>query len=189
LIEITKFTNAKIKKRNIPTPEKVLKVKQEQDLEEINDIIENINTGQYDDMADQLISAYEPTKVVAALLHKIDKKDVSKKVNGDINDQFTPSSKGNKNSATTRYHLNVGRKDGVTPKIMADVIKKKTNLHNKQIDDIIISENASFFTTDSKKFNQVMKSMTNIKILGKKTSIQEARVRKGKKSKRRKKRG
>lgn len=186
LDQITRFTKAKIKKRNIPTPEKVMRVRREQQVEEINEIIQNINTNPYQDMAYELLQGNEDINVVAALLHKIEKKDVSKKVQGDINDNIKKGDSSSKSSGeTVRYHLNVGRNDGLTPKIFSELVITKTGLHNKQIMDIVISERASFFTTDRKKFNQVMKSMTNITVMNKKTSIQEAKVRKGKPRRRR----
>mgnify|MGYP000848096379 CR=1 FL=1 len=74
----------------------------------------------------------------------------------------------------TRYHLNIGSLAGVTPKVLAEFVMKKTRLRNSQISDIAIRQNFCFFTTDSTKETQIMKSLSNATLNGKKVSVQLA---------------
>lgn len=177
LEEIFTFTKSTIKKRNIPTPEKVISVRQQKQAEEVHDIITNINTNPHFDLASQLLNENDATDVVQALLHKLSKNDSSNKVNGDINESFQ---KGHKNKSSdkgqmTRYHLNVGKVQGVTPKSLSQLIMKKTKLHNSQIDQIYVTRTSAFFSTKSSKMNQVMKNLSNITVGGKRTSIRLAK--------------
>ncbi|MBN2540546.1 MAG: DEAD/DEAH box helicase [Bacilli bacterium] len=175
--DVIAFAKSNIKKRNIPTPEKVIEVRKEQQIQEIEDIIENINISLHLDTADTLLQRNDPIHVVSALLHKMEKKDDSEIVAGDINEDFTkkqekerrPSQEGK-----SRYHLNVGRDDGLSARELASVIMKSTGLKNSHISDISISNKSSFFSTDIQMFERVMRGMKNVTLSGKKTSIQMA---------------
>lgn len=172
---ILDFTKSSIKKRNIPTPEKVESVRKQKQVEEIEEIIQNINTNPMYDLADQLLENNSAEEVVKALLHKLQKKDSSKQITGDINENYKKSKHRDQGSnESVRYHLNVGRNQGVTPQSLADMIKKKTKLHNSQINDISVSKSSSFFSTNKSKKMRIMKSLTNITFLGKKTSVRIA---------------
>jgi ATP-dependent RNA helicase DeaD len=87
LEQVFTFTKSNIKKRNIPTPEKVLRVKQDKQLEEIQNIIDTENNDLYFEMAYSLLLNNEPEVVVGALLNKIEKKDSSEQILGDINEK------------------------------------------------------------------------------------------------------
>jgi ATP-dependent RNA helicase DeaD len=172
---ILTFTKSSIKKRNIPTPEKVESVRKQKQIEEIEDVIQNINTNPMYDIADQLLENNSAEDVVKALLHKLQKKDSSEQINGDINESFTSKKHShNSDEESVRYHLNMGRNQGVTPQSLASLISKKTKLHNSQINDISVAKSSSFFSTNKSKQMRVMKSLTNITFAGKKTSVRIA---------------
>lgn len=175
--DILKFTKSNIKKRNIPMPEKVKRVREQKQVEEIQEVIDNINTTAMYDIADELLQQNEAEDVVTALLYQLEKTDTSDKIHGDINENFKSNKKNSSSDSgnTTRFHLNVGRNQGVSPKSLAELIRKKTRLHNSQIDDIAVTKSSSFFTTKSSKQNQVMKNLTNVSIGGKRTSVRIAK--------------
>jgi len=196
--DIERYTKISIKKRNVPTPEKVIAVRQQTQITEIEDIIENINTNPYYETSYKLLATNDPIHVVSALLFKLEKKDSSETVLGDINDNYSKSNnrdssggrgsrnRGNRNQSdsssseegTTRYHLNIGSLSGVTPKVLADFVTRKTRLRNSQVSDIAIRQNFCFFSTDSTKETQIMKSLSNATLNGKKISVQLASVKK-----------
>jgi len=192
LNQIVRFTKSEIKKRNVPTPEKVIQVKEEKEIEEIANIIETENMNPYYELALKLMTDNEPISVVCALLNKIDKKDTSGKVFGDINESYDRNNKsrgsregnsrdrnsrGGKSSGgkVTRFHLNIGSGVGLDPKKLADLVGAKTKLRNKEIQDITIRHAFSFFSAEYKHETQVMKSMKDFTYNGKKTSIQIAK--------------
>ena len=55
---------------------------------------------------------------------------------------------------------------------------KKTNLQNRDIDDIYIKRTFSYFSTNEKHVDKVMKNMRNFRYGGKRASIQIAHDRK-----------
>jgi len=175
--DVIKFAKANIKKRNIPTPEKVLEVHREQQINEIEDIIQNINISLHLDTADALLQNNDAIHVVSALLHKIEKKDDSEVIAGDINEDFNKKKENPKQKhqdGVARFHLNVGREDGISPRELAHFIMNETGLKNSHIFDISISKKSSFFSTDTYQFEKVMQRMKNVTINGRKTSIQVA---------------
>jgi len=187
LDQILRFTKSTIKKRNIPTPEKVVAVKQDKEYDEILEIVSNQNTNRQFELATKLIENADPLKVVCALLTKLEKKDISGKVFGDINENISKSKSSNRNNRgssrrandkdTVRFHINVGTGMGLTPKKFSEFITQKTKLRNQQVKEITVRHSFSFFTVNKKFEKIVFKTLTDITYQGKKTSIQLARLR------------
>lgn len=182
LSSIMSYTNTKIKKRNIPTPETVIRVKQEHQVVDINQIIETHNMSPYLETASLLTEMHDPHDVICALLYKIDKNLVSRKIEGDINEDFSVKSKrksrqGRENNQDNyeRYHLNVGGDAGLTPKQLVNFIIKKTGLRNSDIDGVTISKKASFFSVDKRYKDKVMAGLTQVTLSGNQTSVQIAK--------------
>jgi ATP-dependent RNA helicase DeaD len=185
ITSIMNFTKADIKKRNVPTPEKVIRVKQEKQIEEIQNIIDTENSDLYFDIAYALLNKNEPELVVRALLNKIDKKDSSKQIQGDINEDFKRSrndsrgrsgnSRGKKNQI--RFHINLGSGVGLSPKGLVALISEKTGLQSRDIDDVFIKRGFSYFSTNDKNTDKVMKNMRNFRYAEKRASIQVAKDR------------
>ena len=200
--QIFRFTKSVIKKRNIPLPEKVIQVRQEQQVEEVGNIITTVNTNPQYEVAYKLLQEHDAIKVVSALLNKLEKKDHSDQVYGDINEDVSKGSRSGSGSGSgrtrnrdrgrdrkkrqnssgggkvTRFHLNVGTSSGVNAKVLADFVTQKTRLRNSQISDITIRNSFSFFSAEASKEDQVMKALTNVTLNGKRTSIQIAKERK-----------
>ncbi len=183
LQNIFKFTNSNIKKRNVPTPEKVLKVKQQKQLDELYEIINTENNDLYYEMAFTLLQDYSPEQVVSALLNKLEKKDTSKKISGDINEDFSKVKKTSKNQSV-RFHINIGTGVGLTARKLVDFVSSKTKLKNKQINEVTMRSKFSFFTVDYNQYEKVLKNMTNIKYNGKKVSVEIAKDKNDKKRRR-----
>lgn len=192
LQDIIKFSKSTIKKRNIPTVEKVLAVKQEQQIEEITTLIADKNTIAFKDFATELLIQNDPVDVVSALLSQLAQNDSSSKIDGDINEDMSRSSRSrgsrdnrgprdrNNNSGgknIKRFHLNLGISDGLTVQKFANFVAQSTNLRNSEIKDITVRQSFSFFSTDAIHEASVMKKMKNCKFQGKQASIQLAKER------------
>ena len=180
LDSIFRFTKSNIKKRNIPTPEKVIRVKQEKQIEEIQTIIDTENNDLYYELAYSLLLNNEPEQVVSALLNKLEKKDSSEQIRGDINEEFSKSkgkevrTKSGTRKNQVRYHINLGQGVGLSPKALVEVIIKRTKLQSRDINDVFMKRGFSYFTTHEKHQDTVMKSMKDFKFAGKNASIQLA---------------
>ncbi len=186
LDSIFRFAKSNIKKRNIPTPEKVVAVKQDKEFDEIVEIIKNQNNNRQFELATKLLDNNEPLQIVCALLNKLEKKDTSGKIFGDINENVSKSKSSNRNNRgssnrrndkdTVRFHINIGTGMGLTPKKFSEFICQKTKLRNQQVKEITVRHNFSFFTVNKKFEKVVFKALTNFTYEGKKTSIQLARL-------------
>lgn len=173
--DIERFTKTKIKKRSIPTPEKVIRVKQEKQIEEIQNIIDTENTFRFDETSYALLLENKEHIVVSALLSMLEKKDHSEQVTGDINEDFRRKGKSIKDiNNTIRFHINMGTKTGASPKKLADFVSMKTNLRNKEISDITVRNSFSFFTVKVKNKDLVERKLRNVRFNGKKVSVQIA---------------
>lgn len=186
LDQIFRFTKTNIKRRNIPTPEKVIAVKQDKELDEILDIVKNQNTNRQFELATKLLENNEPLEIVSALLNKLEKKDTSGRIFGDINEDVSKSRSSNRNNRgsakragskdSVRFHINIGTGMGLSPKKFSEFICNKTNLRNQQIKDITVRHSFSFFTVNKKFEKLIFQKLSNFTYQGKKTSIQLARL-------------
>ncbi len=177
--EIERFTKSKIKKRNIPTPENVIRIKQEHQIEQIINIIKTENTFRFDEQSYQLLSKYEPHIVVSGLLSMLEKKDHSEQVTGDINDNFDRKSKDRSTGKDyVRFHINMGTKTGANPKKVAEFVEQKTGVKNKFISDITVRNSFSFFNVSVRDKDIVQRKLKNVKYNGKKVSVQLANKKK-----------
>jgi ATP-dependent RNA helicase DeaD len=177
--QIENFTKSAIKRRNIPTPENVIRIKQEKQLEEIQNIIDTENTNMHDELSYTLLNNNEPHTVISALLSMIEKTDHSEQITGDINDHHQQSQKRTKIKSSDenliRYHLNFGSHVGATKKDVANFIGKMTGLRNKQIKEITVRPRFSFFSTEPKYEKNVMSGLRKFEYKGKKGSVQIAK--------------
>lgn len=177
---ITKFTKSNIKKRNVPTEEKVSKVKEEKNLQDLQDFINNENHVDYYEMAYSLLIHNQPEDVISALLNKLDKKDHSDRISGDINEDYNKPNERRKNKNIVRFHINIGSQTGLSPQSLVKLIKKNTNINDRDISDIMIKPRFSYFSVPTKYNDRVLKDMKNIQFNGKKTGVQHANTRKKK---------
>jgi ATP-dependent RNA helicase DeaD len=207
IAQIERFTKTPIKKRNIPTPEKVLRVKQDKQMEEIIEVVTSENLSPYFDQAYRLLSQNEPTEIIAALLSKLEKNDTSEVILGDINEkdngpkESNRSNKRDRNNRNDRnvrsdrsdrtnrkqdrkqdnqirYHLNLGSKDGMDPKKFAEFVSKKVGMKDQHVKDITIRPSFSFFTASVKDDDKIQKALSNTTYDGKNLSIEIAKERK-----------
>lgn len=181
---ILRFTKSTIKKRNVPTPEKVLRVRQDKQLEDLNELMKTENVNAYYELASKLLEDNEASHVVSALLSKLEKKDHSEVIRGDINEDVSRrssgsrGSRGSKGGDVTRFHINLGQGVGMNPKKLADLVQAKSGLNNRDIKDITIRHAFSFFSVSRKNEKVVMKKLANITFNGKTSSLQIAKERK-----------
>jgi ATP-dependent RNA helicase DeaD len=171
---IIKFTKSSMKKRNIPTEEKVVEVRHEKELADVTAFIQNEDSSVYTKMATTLLIDNTPEDIIASLLNKLAKKDNSNKISGDINEDYSKPSKRRVNKNTVRFHLNIGSQSGLSARKLADLVIKKTRLRNNDIDDVAIRPRFSYFSVPAKYSDRVMNDMTNFKFNGKTSSVQFA---------------
>jgi ATP-dependent RNA helicase DeaD len=161
---VAKQSSANIKKRNIPTPEKVLQIIEDNQYNMIEETIKSENTHKHDQVALRLLTNYDQIEVVSALLQQLEKHDANHSISGDINEEFNRKNHVPKND--TVYTLSIGRNQNIKPKELVDFIMKKTRLTNSQINLQKIGRSETSFSTNSDKHMRIMNGLVGAKLKG-----------------------
>ncbi len=205
--DIERLTHAKIKRRNVPTYDKVMDVKSDKFIEEIKYIAENENLEKQYTTLNKLIQAkMSEDQIIVALLKKLNTEQDSSKNKLDINEDFSKRSSysnsrdgrnnrdGRNRSAggsrrdggnrrtndenSTRFHMNVGKKEGLTISDILDFIRPKVQIKSNEIQDIAILNEFSFFSVPKKYGTVILGSCNHKKLRGKTAVIQISKKRK-----------
>ena len=118
----------------------------------------------------QLAEAHDPISVIAALL----------KIKYDNESVFDYSS--NKLEAPkkedVRLFFSVGKRDGLTPKVLINYIKDRTRVNASTIGQIDLMENFSFVSVDESVSKKILDKCPGGKINKKKVNVEVANRRK-----------
>lgn len=177
--EIERITKTKIKKRQIPTYDKVLDVKNEKFIQKVQAMTEGTSFDKEYDLLNRMIQAkLTEDQIIVSLLKMIHKNEQESENQADINEEFEVKKQGPEGSAI-RFHLNVGKQDGLTVSDLLDFVTSKVSLPRKDIQDIAILTEFSFFTVPASKADLVLETCKGSKLKGKRTQLTIARFPKG----------
>ena len=170
LKQIQKVTKSAITQKPIPTAEQI-KSKKFNDI--IKEVTETINTGdltKFMPNAIELIENNDPLSVVAALMKmKYDNESVF-----DYSSNKLESPK----KEDVRLFFSVGKRDGLTPKVLINYIKDKTRINASTIGQIDLMENFSFVSVDESVSKKILNKCPGGKINKKKVNVEVANRRK-----------
>ncbi|MBN2504484.1 MAG: DEAD/DEAH box helicase [Bacilli bacterium] len=173
--EIERITNTKIKKRNIPTYDKVQDVKDDKLVESL---VQTLESGSFDKEYAILNKAIQAKlsedQIIVGLLRMLGNNELASINQSDINEEFElRKSRDNtsKQGKTTRFHLSVGKNDGLTISDLLDFVCSKIKLERREVQDIAILTEFSFFTTPSRVADDIMNILNNSKLKGKRASL------------------
>ena len=185
--DIERITGTSIKRRNIPTYEKVMDVKSDKFIEEIKSIVETENLEKQYITLNKLIQAQmSEDEIIAALLKKLKTETDSSKTKADINETFENRGRSNARSSYgrnkgdsngTRFHINIGKKHGLGVSDILDFIRSKVRMDAREIQDIAILTEFSFFTVPKKYGPSILSSCNHKKLKGKSIRIQVSKKR------------
>ncbi len=173
---IEKYTKKLIRKRQIPTIEKVNEIKQDKFVRGIEAKIANGVTEDYSYIINRLYdSGNSPEAIIAALIKdRLSFENIEN--DKDLND-ITPekserrqSSRGRNaeiDKSGVRFFLNLGKKDGVRPRDILGAVAGECDIPGNDIGEIEILEKFSFFTAAKEHKNTILKVMNNTAIKGK----------------------
>lgn len=82
--------------------------------------------------------------------------------------------KTSESTGLTRFFLNLGKMDNLTPPKVIGMINDYTGIRNIEIGDIELMKNYSFFEADSKHADLILKSFKNKKVNNRKISVEKA---------------
>lgn len=187
LNEIFNKTGAVIKKRSIPSFDKVKDIKDEKIIESIVEVVKANGLDDFRVIAQRLMVDNDPVEVISALLKITARNDDSHQVNKDLNEDFTfkrnsrNQTRGPRDSSLQsnqiRFHLNIGKKLGVGPKELVEYICKNSSVRDREVKDVTVRNEFSFFTVSKKHEKELMTKLKNQKFRSKKVSLQEAKGR------------
>ena len=187
--DIERYTKKDIRKRTIPTVDRVNEVKQDKFIRNIVEVIEKEDIGENNkELAERLMSqGFDAETLIAAMIKKLVKFDYSEE--RDLNDIIPERKKSTRSSSkrlddkdAVRFHVNLGKKQGVRPGDILGAVAGECDIPGSDIGEIEILENFSFFTAASEHKNKILKKMDGSQIKGKDVVIELSKEKKSRNS-------
>lgn len=160
--QIRKITKTDIKKQEIPAIKDVIKAKEEYLQACVEEIINEKDFYSYSKLANQLLVNNDPVTLVASLLRY------------QYQDEFIEESyariEQNRISAdNVKLFVALGKKDGMTPRVLLDVLHQNCKTPGRKVRDIRIMDKFSFISVPLdeaeiiiRKLNQKNKKMVEV---------------------------
>ncbi len=170
--DIEKYTKKSIRKRIVPTVDRVNEVKKEKFIRSILTVIENGELGENRELAGRLLDeGYDAETVIAAMIKKLVKFDTSEE--RDLNDVILEKRKRKalKPENTERFHVNLGKKQGVRPGDILGAVAGECDIPGNDIGEIEILDNFSFFTASKEHKHRILDRMNRSQIKGMDVSV------------------
>lgn len=168
--QIQKVTKSDIKQQPVPTVEQITSKKITEIVSDVQSTIDGGKIAKFLPNAISLVENNDPVSVVAALL----------KLKFDTEKMFEYTSNKLESAKTedVRLFFSVGKRDGLTPKILINYIKDKTRVNASTIGQIDLMENFSFVSVDKNISNKILAKCPGGKINKKKVNVEVANRRK-----------
>jgi ATP-dependent RNA helicase DeaD len=166
---IEKYTKKAIRKRTIPTVDKVNEVKQDKFIRGIVSVIESGDLGENRILAGRLMDkGHDAETIIAAMIKKLVKFDLSEE--RDLNDIIPERKKSQRGTGklenTERFHVNLGKKQGVRPGDILGAVAGECDIPGYDIGEIEILDNFSFFTAAREHKHRILDRMNGSQIKG-----------------------
>ncbi len=172
LKQIQRVTKSTITEKSVPTANEIHSRKFTNIMNEIKETIDSGDFSTFVPSAIELNEAYDPISIIASLMKIKFENESSFEYNTDTLD--APSASKN----DVRLFFSVGKKDGLTPKILINYIKDQTRVRASAIGKIDLMDNFSFVTIDEDVSSKVLEKCIGGKINKKKVNVEVANKRK-----------
>ncbi len=170
---IERYTKKPLRKRQIPTIEKVNEIKQDKFIRDIESNIANGITEDYSHIINRLYdSGNSPEAIISALIKDRLTFDSSEN-DKDLNDIIPERRKSSRNrdedinKSGVRFFLNLGKKDGIRPRDILGAVAGECDIPGTDIGEIEILDKFSFFNAAKEHKNVILKKMNDSAIKGK----------------------
>ncbi|MDR1695758.1 MAG: DEAD/DEAH box helicase [Endomicrobium sp.] len=181
LRDIQRYTNANVKRTQVPSLADVENVKTVLLLEKVKDFLKDEkDTEKYSRMAESLISGEITSLDVAAALLKMIFVSEKKEQEEKKADMFAKQSKGYENtgareSGMTRLFISIGKKDNVRAGDFVGAIAGETGLAGNVVGNIKILDAFSFVEVPDEHADNVINALNSSNIKGKRVSVEPAK--------------
>ena len=170
---IERYTKKPLRKRQIPTIEKVNEIKQDKFIRDIESNIAKGITEDYSHIINRLYdSGNSPEAIISALIKDRLTFDSSEN-DKDLNDIIPERRKSSRNrdedinKSGVRFFLNLGKKDGIRPRDILGAVAGECDIPGTDIGEIEILDKFSFFNAAKEHKNVILKKMNDTAIKGK----------------------
>lgn len=140
LVLIKKIAKTDIRKENIPGVKDVINIKKNRIKDELQEIINKKIEKTYETITAELLVDNDPQDIISALLKFSFRNDLEERRYHEIKTINIDR------TGKSRLFVALGREDDINPKILIDMIKKKTDIHDRKIKDIRVFDKFSFIT-------------------------------------------
>lgn len=187
LMRIQHVSKSEIRKENLPKIKDLMRIKHNRVINEIKEVIEHDKYSDNMKVAEELLNEFPPDQVVAALLTHAYKDEFSSEKYTDIPDprkvdrtrkkrsESTPDQEG-----VTRLFIALGKKDGINPRKLVDLIVDQAMVENRLIKNIKVYDNFSFANVPFREAERIIETFRK-KGKGKRPLIVEAKEKTDKK--------
>ena len=183
---IERYTKKQIRKRAVPTIEKVNEVKEDKFIRNIVDAIENDELGENRLLAGKLLEkGYDAETLIAAMIKKLVKFDSS--ADRDLNDIIPERKKIDRAKGShreignsIRFHVNLGKNQGIRPGDILGAIAGECDIPGTDIGAIEILDNYSFFNAAAEHRDAILGRMEGSQIKGKDVIVEVSKEKKSK---------
>ncbi|GAA0079141.1 DEAD/DEAH box helicase [Clostridium sp. CTA-5] len=171
LKQIQKVTKSTITQKAIPTAEEIHNKKFNNMVSEIKSTIDEGDFAKFIPSAIELNENYDSISIIAALIKvKFENESVFEYSSNKLE---SPSKKED-----VRLFFSVGKRDGLTPKVLINYIKDMTKISASAIGQIDLMENFSFVTVEEGVSSKILNKCPGGKINKKRVNVEIANKRK-----------
>ncbi len=170
---IEKYTKKPIRKRQIPTIEKVNEIKKDKFIRTLEAKIQSGLTEDYSYIINRLYEAgYTPEAIISALIKdrlSFDDTENDKDLNDIVPEKRKSSRDRNDeiDKSGVRFFLNLGKKDGIRARDILGAVAGECDIPGNDIGEIEVLDKFSFFTAAKEHKNVILKMMNKSSIKGK----------------------
>ncbi|SFD06395.1 DEAD/DEAH box helicase [Clostridium uliginosum] len=171
LKQIQKVTKSTITQKPVPTAEEIHGKKFNGMLSEIKETIDKGDFSKFMPSAIELNENYDPISVIAALIKvKFENESTFEYSSNNLD---APAKKED-----VRLFFSVGKRDGLTPKVLINYIKDTTRINGSTIGQIDLMENFSFVTVEESVSAKILNNCPGGNINKKRVNVEIANKRK-----------
>ena len=161
LMFIQRVAKTDIKKSQVPDIQEIISAKKQKVHDDLLHMLDEGIDDRYFRWAKNLLAEKHPTEIVAALLNYSFEDEISPDSYSEIKNIGNRQKRKEKpldHHGKTRLFVSLGKKDGVTPRGLVDLVMSRVPMKPRDISDIEILDCFSFMTVPYKKAEKIIAS-------------------------------
>ncbi|MFI3262769.1 MAG: DEAD/DEAH box helicase, partial [Rikenellaceae bacterium] len=153
-VQLKKDVKTEIRREDIPTAENVVEIKKKSIINKLAETLENETYDSYMEMAAKILeSAPNPEVAIAAMLKMSFKNELDAENYPEIR-SFSVDRRG-----TARIFIAMGKRDGMSPRSIVDLVKQHSSIPSSKMDDIKVLDEFSFVTVPFEDAEQLTRAL------------------------------